>query len=92
MPPMARPAQACSSTHVNPKAHCSLGPLPAHPCLQPQPHTRHLEADSVGPKQVSCPWREKELVVLMEGVRGAGGSLFGRTSASSDLHRAPAVE
>lgn len=92
MPPMARPAQACSSTHVNPKAHCSLGPLPAHPCLQPQPHTHHLEADSVGPKQVSCPWREKELVVLMGGVRGAGGSLFGRMSASSDLHRAPAVE
>lgn len=40
-------------------AHCSLGPQPAHPCLQPQLHTHHLEADS------SPVLGGRELIVLM---------------------------
>lgn len=59
VPPPARPAQTCSPTYANPTAHGSLVPRPAHPCLQPLPYTHPLEANSVGPRQLSCPWRKR---------------------------------
>lgn len=44
--------------------------LPTH--AYSHSYIRIIWKQIVGPRQLSCPWREKELVVLMGGVRGQG--------------------